>query len=249
MTASKKESAARAGRRLIRIADRAALATLGRETGGHPHVSLVAVACDQDASPLLLLSALADHTRNVAADDRVSLLFDGTAGLEDPLAGERLTVVGRVRQCGDPRARRRFLARHPAAASYADFADFAIYRVAVERGHLIAGFGAIHRFDGNELLYPSDGARAIAEAEAEILARINEDHARDLDLIAADLLGRAGRGWRLTGIDPEGCDLRRGARFVRLDFPAPADGAAAARAAVVALARRARHARRGPVRS
>jgi putative heme iron utilization protein len=144
-------TAARA-RRLIRSADRAALATALREAGGWPFASLVLCACDAAGAPLLFLSTLAEHTRNLAKDPRVSLLYDATAGLEDPLAGARVTVLGSAEPCRDARARARYLARHPSAEVYAGFADFTLYRVRVERAHLVAGFGAIDWIDGGALI-------------------------------------------------------------------------------------------------
>src|SRR4029079_19750419 len=131
-------------RELIRRCDRAALATaLPGDGGNWPYASLVLVAVDHDLSPILLLSDLAEHTKAIAADDRVSLLFDGTHGLDQPLTGPRVTLVGRAALSDDARLARRFLARHPDAEMYAGFKDFHFYRVAVERAHLVAGFGKI----------------------------------------------------------------------------------------------------------
>src|SRR5436309_1310029 len=168
-------------RRLIRRRDHAALST---SLDGRPYVSLVAVACDHDASPLLLLSDLAQHTRNLAADPQVALLFEDTAGLADPLAGPRLTLLGRAERCADPGAARRFAARHPASAQYAGFADFHHYRVTIERGHMVAGFGRIYwiedlRFTGK--------AAALAAAETDIISHMNADHADAIALYAERL--------------------------------------------------------------
>lgn len=227
-------------RRLIRMRDRAALAT---SLGGWPYVSLVAVACDIDASPLLLLSDLATHTSNLLAEPRVSLLFEATSGYADPLAGPRLTLLGRAERSDDPRLAARFAARHKASAIYAGFADFHLYRVEIERGHLVAGFGRIAWIDGAPLRFAGD-ASALAEAEPGIVAHMNADHADAVQLYARRLLGLAGEGWRMTGIDPEGLDLRRdgegGSATARIDFPRPALTPAAARRAVVALAEEAR---------
>ena len=141
-------------RALLRGCDMATLATLSAEDGG-PYVSLVQVAPDADGSPLLLVSDLAEHTRNFRADPRVSLLFDGTAGLADRLTGARLGLVGRIAP-GDPAPHRdRFLARHPGAALYAGFADFSFWRVEPVRAHLVAGFGRVHRLDRAALLDPA----------------------------------------------------------------------------------------------
>jgi putative heme iron utilization protein len=230
-------------RRVIRSRDHAALATL---LDGRPYVSLVAAACDSDASPLLLLSDLAQHTKNLLADPRVSLLFDDTAGLPDPLAGPRLTVLGHAERIDDPRLAARFAARHPASEGYAGFADFHLYRVGIERGHLVAGFGRIAWIEAEDLCLQAD-ASALAAAETEIVRHINEDHAEAIALYAERLLGRpskssVGGGWRMTGIDPEGCDLRREGETARLDFAAPVLTPAAARRVLVALAEEARNA-------
>src|SRR5215831_3386030 len=125
-------------RRLLRTRERAALATSLR---GVPYASLVLFAVDLDASPLLLLSELAQHSRNIGFDPRVSLLVDATEDHPDPLTGPRLSLLGQAQPTDDPRALARFVAHHPASAAYAGFADFHLYRVAVERGHLVAGFG------------------------------------------------------------------------------------------------------------
>ncbi len=142
----------RAARDLVRSLDRAALATaLPVQGGAWPYASLVLVAVDHDLSPVLLLSDLAEHTKAITADSRVSLLFDGTQGLEQPLTGPRITLVGRAERTADQRLGRRFLARHPDAGMYAGFKDFNFYRVVVERAHLVAGFGKIRWLSAAEL--------------------------------------------------------------------------------------------------
>ena len=129
-----------------------ATAALGTLMAGAPYVSLVLVAFDADGAPLLLLSRLAQHTRNLLADPNVSLLFDGTAGLEDPLAGPRLTVIGKIAACPDPAALERYIERHPSAELYAGFSDFKLYKVTIARAHSVAGFGQIRWIEAAELL-------------------------------------------------------------------------------------------------
>lgn len=235
-------------RRLMRRQGHAALAT---SLGGHPYASLVAIACDLDASPLLLLSDLAQHSRNISADKRVSLLFDGGPRQHpppdpppDPLAEPRLSLLGEAVHCDAPHLLARFVARHPSAAAYAGFGDFRLYRVTIGRGHLVAGFGRIFWVEAGELRF-ADDARALAAAESEIVAHMNADHADAIDLYAARLLHRTGSGWRMSGIDPEGIDLRRDSETARLDFaPSIHDGPVldpeTARQALVALVAQAR---------
>jgi putative heme iron utilization protein len=219
-------------RALLRRSDRAALATT---LEGAPYASLVLIALDLDATPLLLLSDLARHSANIAADPRIALLCEGLAGQAEPLAGPRLTVLGRAEARADRRLLARFAARHPASRRYAGFGDFRLYRVAVERAHLVAGFGRIAWIAGADLLQAGDVA-ALAAAEPELLAELNATHAGALNRLAGRLLGRAGTGWWMSGLDPEGVDLRREAETARLDFPTPATTPQAARQALAALA-------------
>jgi putative heme iron utilization protein len=204
------------GRSLLRRIRVGSLATLDRETG-HPFASLVSVATDFDGSPLLLMSGLSAHTRNIEADPRVSLMLS-QAGKGDPLAHPRLTLIGRCERDPSPVARRRFLKRHPKSALYADFGDFAFYRIAIEGGHLNGGFARAARLSAEELLTPLEGAESLLEAEPSAIDHMNEDHAEALNLYATRLLGlRSGR-WRLTGLDPDGMDLILREESARLLF-------------------------------
>ena len=229
------DSPAATARRLVRALDRATLAT---SQDGWPYASLVLAAVDQDATPLLLLSDLAEHSKNLKRDSRASLLFDGTAGRDDPLTGPRVTVLGEAKPVADPRLMARFTARHPSAATYAGFADFRLYRLEVARAHLVAGFGRIHAIAADALLSPA--ATGLTEAESDILRHMNEDHGEAIELYATRLVGASSGGWEMTGIDPDGIDLRRRGAVLRLDFPAPVGDAEGARAALVRLARQAR---------
>jgi putative heme iron utilization protein len=233
------EDMSRGVRDLVRGLDRAALATaLPAEGGGWPYASLVLAAVDHDLSPILLLSDLAEHTKAIAAADRVSLLFDGTHGLDQPLTGPRVTLVGRAERTDDARLAQRFIARHPDAEMYAGFKDFHFYRVAVERAHLVAGFGKIRWLSAAELkAVPANG---LADAEEGIVSHMNEDHGDAVQLYAGKLLGLDGNDWRMTGIDAEGIDLRRRGQVARLAFAAPLIAASEARKVLVALVGKAR---------
>jgi putative heme iron utilization protein len=217
-------------RRLLRAADRAALATSlggGEEAaaGGWPYASLVLLACDHDAAPLLLVSDLAEHSKNIADDPRVGVLIDGTAGRVDPLTGPRVTVLGTAEKTDDPRLKARFVARHPSAALYADFADFHLYRVTVARAHFVAGFGRIHWIEATDFL-GSTGGIALAEVEESLLQRLN-DQPDMADRLARLATGRRVTDWRITGIDGEGIDLRREGTIARVEFSGRVDSAEA----------------------
>lgn len=204
-------------RRIVRTCLKASLATLDRQNG-HPYASLVTVATDIAGRPLMLISRLALHTQNLLNDARASLLFDATAADADPLAGGRVTVSGRVNPTQDAATTRRFLARHPEAAGYAAFSDFAFFSLGVERAHYVGGFGRIVSLMGPDILTDLSGADSLVAAESEIVDHMNEDHAATVQLYATHLLGAKPGAWRVTGIDPEGCDIVRPGDALRLPF-------------------------------
>lgn len=226
-------------RALVRATDRATLASAMKQDGW-PYASLVMVACDFDANPLLMISELAEHTRNILSEDRVSLLVDDTQGLDNPLTGTRVTLIGRAAMCDQPDLTARYVARHPDAAMYAGFADFALYRVMVERVHTVAGFGEIHWIEGSDFRFDSAPAAELHEAEPDIVAHMNDDHSDAVQLYGTVLAGYNGHGWTMTGVDPEGFDLRRGGAVARIEFEQPVATAEQARAALVKLVHKAR---------
>jgi putative heme iron utilization protein len=238
-TMSSEETPGTTIRRLLREATRASLGTLEVEGGG-PYVSLVMLATDAVGAPLLLLSDLADHTRNLKADPRASLLVDGTLGMSTPLAGARATIQGHVQRSERSEDRARYLARHADAEMYLGFQDFNLYRVTVERAHLVAGFGRIHWVPADEVLLRPETVAELAGAEAAIVAHMNDDHSDAVQLYAQRLLGRSGGDWRITGVDAEGADLARPGETARLRFAAPVVDAEGCRAELVRLVRQAR---------
>jgi hypothetical protein len=194
----------------------------------------VLTACDVDLSPLLLLSDLAAHTRNLMREPRAALLFDGSGELAEPLTGERVTVLGVAEPVRDDRALERYLRRHPSAEMYRGFGDFRLWRLTPERGQLVAGFGKIAWVTDDKLRADPAAAADIAGAETELLQQLN---GQDRALI--ERLGRRAThrwDWRLTGVDPDGADICNGEDCARLEFLQPVSGARAVKPALEALA-------------
>jgi heme oxygenase (biliverdin-IX-beta and delta-forming) len=235
---SKAELAADA-RSLVRCGLKAALATIAAGSG-YPYASLVTVATDATGAPIFLISGLAQHTRNLLSDPRASILFDGTGAAGDPLQGARVTLYGRAEKVTEEAARSRFLARHPEAAFYADFPDFAFWRLAVEGAHYIGGFGRIVDLAPSELLVAIEDAGDLVAAETGILEHMNADHADALQLYATRLAGAPEGSWRMSGIDPEGLDLLCEGDARRIAFAAPITTPSEARQELVRLANLAR---------
>ena len=221
-------------RRLLRAVRSGALATL--DSDGTPFASLVTIATDVDGTPLMLLSQLSGHTRNLIADPRCSLLFSA-GGKGDPLAHPRLTVAGRAARTTEDRARARFLARHPKAKLYADFPDFGFFALTPEAGHLNGGFAKAATLTRDELLLDLSSAEGLVAGEAGAIEHMNADHGDALALYAA---GEGTGPWRLTGLDPEGLDLMAGDRTARVTYPDPVRDMGALRKVLVVMATRAR---------
>ncbi|MBT3396245.1 MAG: hypothetical protein HN423_03575 [Alphaproteobacteria bacterium] len=136
------------------------------------------------------------------------------------MSGERVSVLGRAVRDDSPETAARYLARHPSAEGYAGFADFAFFRVEVTRAHLVAGFGRIDWIDRTNLLFSGDLTGFTGNSEANFLVDLNDNHPKIVRFLAENL-GLDGDGWRVTGCDPEGCDLRREGDVARIGFPSP----------------------------
>jgi len=209
---------------------------------GDPYCSLVNVASATDGAPILLISRLAVHTKNILADPRVSLMLDErVAG--DPLEGARIMIAGHAEEAVDgERAmlRARYLNAHPSAESFVDFKDFSFFRIQPSGAHLVAGFGRIVDLKPAQFLTGTADASDLIEAEQGAIEHMNKDHRETMNLYATKLLGAESAEWRCTGCDPEGIDMQAGAATLRLDFPARVTTAGELRKMLVKLAEEAR---------
>jgi putative heme iron utilization protein len=206
-----------AAKTLVREGRSGALATL-MAGSGDPYCSLVNVATTAAGAPILLISQLAVHTKNILADRRVSLMLDERKP-GDPLEGARVMLMGIAAVTEDPEARRRYLVRHPDAEMYAGFKVFAFYEITLKGAHLVAGFGRIVDIAAVDLLTDVGGAEALLAAEPDAIAHMNADHADACRLYATRLLGAPDGDWRCVGCDPEGLDLQLDRSARRLAFP------------------------------
>jgi putative heme iron utilization protein len=233
--------AGRLARSLLRRSRQGALATL-MAGSGDPYCSLVNVASHPDGSPILLISRMAVHTRNLLGDARVSLMLDERAE-GDPLEGARIMLAGRAEQAAGPDleiVRRRYLNAHPSAEAFVDFADFSFFRIQPSGTHLVAGFGRIVDLKPERFLTDVSDAAALLEAEQGAIDHMNADHRDATNLYATRLLGADAADWRCTGCDPDGIDLQAGGNTLRLDFPERVTGPGELRKMLVRLAEEAR---------
>jgi putative heme iron utilization protein len=213
-------NAARAVKSLLRRSRQGALATL-MAGSGDPYCSLVNVASDSDGSPILLISRLALHTKNILGDSRVSLMLDERAS-GDPLEGSRIMLAGRAEEASGDRVaimRRRYLNAHPAAEAFVNFKDFSFFKIQPSGAHLVAGFGRIVDLKPEHFLTDLAEAAALLEAEQGAIEHMNADHHDTMNLYATKLLGAQPADWCCSGCDPDGLDMQAGSTTLRLDFP------------------------------
>ena len=211
---------AKLARFLLRRSRQGALATL-MAGSGDPYCSLVNVASHADGSPILLVSRLALHTRNILGDSRVSLMLDERAE-GDPLEGSRIMLAGRAEEASTDDLeilRRRYLNAHPSAETFVSFKDFSFFRIRPGGAHLVAGFGRIVDLKPEQFLTDISDAAALLEAEQGAIDQMNADHRDAMNLYATKLLGAGPADWRCTGCDPDGIDMQAGTTMLRLDFP------------------------------
>jgi putative heme iron utilization protein len=231
----------RLARSLLRRSRQGALATL-MASSGDPYCSLVNVASHPDGSPILLISRLALHTKNLLADPRVSLMLDERAE-GDPLEGSRIMLAGRAEEAsGDDAAilGRRYLNAHPSAEAFVEFKDFSFFRIIPSAAHLVAGFGRIVDLKPEQFLTDISDAGALLQAEPGAIEHMNADHREATNLYATKLLGAGPAEWRCTGCDPDGIDIQGGPKALRLDFPERVTGPGELRKMLVRLADEAR---------
>jgi heme iron utilization protein len=226
-------------RTLAAQASTGTLCTLAVDPPGHPYGSFVTVALDE-ASPVFLISSLAEHTRNLARDSRASLLV-AESGAADPLANGRVTLLGRctpldAHEAGSARAA--FLAAHPNAAYYADYRDFGFWRLQVDSVRYIGGYGRMSWVSGSD--WHEARPDPLAPRAAGIITHMNEDHAaamvlycrafsRATEVSAASMVGIDQYGFEMSATTPEG------PRPIRLGFTTPVRTADEARAALIAM--------------
>jgi heme iron utilization protein len=229
-------------RTLLARARQGALATNSVRHPGWPFTSVMPYAME-GATPLFLISRMAIHTQNLTRDDRASLLVTLSGGEYDPLSAERVTLVGRVTTTtATAEVRERYLARHPEAARWVDFADFSFYRFNIEDVYYVGGFGVMGWVASDD--YALAVADPLAEHAEGIIEHMNRDHGEALRLIARKYASIDAASVVMTSCDSSGFNIRaesgEASRARRIEFPERAESPADARRVLVAMTREAR---------
>jgi len=147
---------AREARALLHGHRWAALATLD---GGEPLASMVAYALDVESRGILLfISQLAQHTKNLLADPRASLVTsEPDTGDGDPQRLQRITLQASAsivrRDAADyVAAAERYIDRFPDALPRFELGDFALFRLMPVDARYVGGFARAARFTWAELV-------------------------------------------------------------------------------------------------
>ena len=221
------------------------LATLSRKHPGHPFASIMPYALDAAGRPLFLISTMAMHTQNLQADSRASLLVTQAGAPGDPLAAGRVTLMGEAKPLvGDESAAARaaYLERHATAAYWADFGDFAFWRLEVADVYFVGGFAAMGWVEAAE--YRAAAADPLADVAADIIEHMNRDHADALVTYARVYAGAEADEATMAAVDRLGFKLRlvQGDRrwSVRVAFPREVTSAAESRDVLIEMLKRAR---------
>jgi heme oxygenase (biliverdin-IX-beta and delta-forming) len=211
------------------------LATLTEE--GFPYGSYVTFGLD-DGAPVFLVSTMAAHTKNLEHSNKCSLLVNESVA-DDPLANGRVTLVGTCHKLAEPgQAREAFLAAHPQASYYADFKDFAFWRMDVSSVRYIGGYGRMSWVEVDA--WSAGEVDPLAPSEAGIVEHMNDDHA-DALVVYARAFTRATQASEVTMVscDQHGFELsvvtEKGKRPARIAFPEPVTTGEDARQALIAI--------------
>ena len=233
-------SLARDARRWLRAHRHGLLSTHSRAVEGYPYGSVVPYVLDHEGCPVMLISRLAEHTRNLAGDARASLLIHEAGG--DVQAQARVTLLGAAERVADPAAiEPRYERFFPATAGYRAQLDFEFWRIVPVTLRAIAGFAKVHWVSREAYAPPPN---SLAADEAGIVEHMNADHAYTL-VEYCRLQNIAVRNSAImVGIDCDGFDLMVDDRLARLEFDAPVTDAAQVRAALIAMVQQARSAGR-----
>ncbi len=210
------------------------LSTQSKKMPGFPFGSVVPYCLDGEGRPLLLISRIAQHTHNLAADEKCSLLV-GERGADDVQAAGRLTLMARARPLEDAAqidaAAARYYRFFPQSRDYHRVHDFDFWVLQPERWRFIAGFGSIHWLDHAQRDNPFFG-----DIESRMVEHMNADHAEALAHYVALAGLPVDMAPSMVGIDREGFHLRIGERLYWLAFPTPCETPLQVREALVALA-------------
>ena len=227
-------SNAREARQMLRAHRYGALCTLSKKFDGHPFGSIAPYLVDHDGSLLILISTLAEHTKNIQHDPRVSLITHNQNDSHIQTQG-RITVMGTAEIIENKdSAGSRYLRYFPETEGYFAMHDFSFYRITPLTLRYIGGFGKIHWIAADNYLLPP---YPLIEQESAVIAHMNADHADTMRRYCQHFHRVDALDVAMAGIDYDGFDVLADEKLLRFDFPEVVLDAQQARQALVEMAR------------
>jgi putative heme iron utilization protein len=208
------------------------LSTISLDVPGYPFGSVTPYCADEFNRPILYISHIAQHTKNILADPRVSLtVVERNENTDDVQAQGRVTCIAEARPVAesDSVVRERYFRYFPSARQYEQTHDFAFFRLEPVRIRFIGGFGQIYWVEPGEFMTKNPFS---SQQELRIIDHMNKDHADALRHYASGVPAV------MIGIDAEGFDLRGDEKKLRLEFESPVGNMEQARQALIAMAKR-----------
>jgi hypothetical protein len=233
-------------RKFLRSTHSGILSTHSARLEGYPFGSVAPFVLDNSCQPVILISNIAEHTKNIALNPKVSLLV--FAAGDDLQANARLTLLGeavKIFKDKDTDLRARYLRYLPQAASYFDMHDFAFYRIHIHQARYIGGFGKMSWLSDVDMLSAiADSGALLASQETAIIEHMNADHAENLINYCKHFHNVDATQVQMLGLDCDGFDVEatvnNNTTMLRFDFEEKIHDAQSARAALVAMAKAAR---------
>lgn len=229
-------------KQFLRSTRRGILSSHSVKFAGYPFGSVAPFVLDHHCQPVILISTIAEHTKNIETNPKVSLLV--FTGDDDLQANARLTLLGEAVKIdkADVDLRARYLRYFPQATSYFDMHDFSFYRIIVSQLRHIAGFGKMGWLSGEYVFgNVSESQSQLASQESNIIAHMNNDHADSLIAYCKHFHGINASSAKILGIDSEGFDMLTKAtqqtHMLRFNFEQAINDALSARQAFVAMSK------------
>jgi heme iron utilization protein len=220
------------------------LSSFSTKFAGYPFGSVMPFVLGHDCQPIVLISTIAEHTKNIIANPKVSLLV--FAGAEDLHANGRLTLIGEAEQLAknDADLMARYCRYFPESTGYLAMHDFQFYRINIHQARYIAGFGKMSWMAGDEIVDVNQSVNTIAQLETSMIEHMNADHIESMQLYCQHFHQVKPETVHLVGVDSDGFDMEAiindDIKMLRVNFESPIVDANSARAAFAALAKTAR---------
>jgi len=220
----------KAARRLLLEESFGVLSTISVDLAGYPFGSVTPYCMDSMSRPIVYISHIAQHTKNIIADSRVSLTVIQKSSDDDVQSQGRVTFIANAREVlqDDSEVRERYFRYFPSARQYELTHDFTFFRLDPVRVRFIGGFGRIFWVEPKEFMMTNPFSAA---EEALIVDHMNKDHANALRRYAG------GEPVHMAGIDGEGLDVLKAGVKVRIPFPAPVTNMEEARRTLAAMSK------------